>query len=154
MIKRAPQNTRGLLSHAYDFIKYMPIDKNTTNAFKPIIEMTKTPFIQENMMGGQERNNINNHYQNQVLQNNQKNNVSNISQNNPITKRSVSETKKKFVASKQNWKCGHCNNQLDHTYEIDHIQDLRYGGDNNVENLIALCRNCHGKKTLMSKINN
>ena len=63
------------------------------------------------------------------------------------TKRSVSETKKKYVASIQNWKCGHCDNQLDHTFEIDHKVRLEYGGGNDVNNLIALCRNCHGKKT-------
>ena len=63
------------------------------------------------------------------------------------TKRSVSETKKKYVASSQEWKCGHCQNQLDHTFEIDHRIRLEYGGGNDVQNLIALCRNCHGKKT-------
>ena len=63
------------------------------------------------------------------------------------TKRSVSETKKKYVASQQGWKCGNCQNQLDHTFEIDHKTRLEYGGGNDVQNLIALCRNCHGKKT-------
>ena len=63
------------------------------------------------------------------------------------TKRSVSETKKKYVAANQDWKCGHCDNQLDHTFEIDHKIRLEYGGGNDVQNLIALCRNCHGKKT-------
>ena len=63
-----------------------------------------------------------------------------------------SETKKKYVASNQQWKCGHCQQQLDHTFEIDHVVDLRYGGDNSVQNLIALCRNCHGKKTLNAKL--
>jgi len=63
------------------------------------------------------------------------------------TKRSVSETKKKYVAANQEWKCGHCDSQLDHTFEIDHKVRLEYGGGNDVGNLIALCRNCHGKKT-------
>jgi hypothetical protein len=63
------------------------------------------------------------------------------------TKRSVSETKKKYVAANQDWKCGHCQEQLDHTFEIDHKVRLEYGGGNDVNNLIALCRNCHGKKT-------
>ena len=66
--------------------------------------------------------------------------------------RSVSETKKKYVASKQQWKCGGCGNMLDATFEVDHIQDLQYGGSNHVDNLRALCRNCHGQKGLMSKI--
>jgi 5-methylcytosine-specific restriction endonuclease McrA len=59
----------------------------------------------------------------------------------------VSETKKKYVASHRNWICGRCNCKLDHTYEIDHRLRLEYGGGNDVDNLIALCRNCHGKKT-------
>ena len=63
------------------------------------------------------------------------------------TKRSVSETKKKYIASIQDWKCGHCHEQLNHTFEIDHKVRLEYGGGNDVQNLIALCRNCHGKKT-------
>jgi len=63
------------------------------------------------------------------------------------TKRSVSETKKKFVAYSQDWKCGKCHTGLDHTFEIDHKMRLEYGGSNDVDNLIALCRNCHGKKT-------
>ena len=64
------------------------------------------------------------------------------------TKRSVSETKKKFVASKQQWKCNKCGTMLDATFEIDHIVDLQYGGSNEVSNLVALCRNCHGTKTM------
>jgi hypothetical protein len=63
------------------------------------------------------------------------------------TKRSVSETKKKYVAANQDWKCGNCQQQLDHTFEIDHKIRLEYGGGNDVQNLIALCRNCHGRKT-------
>jgi 5-methylcytosine-specific restriction endonuclease McrA len=55
--------------------------------------------------------------------------------------------KKKYVASQQDWKCGNCNNKLDYTYEIDHKIRLEHGGGNDVNNLIALCRECHGKKT-------
>jgi len=62
-------------------------------------------------------------------------------------KRSVSETKKKYVAANQDWKCGNCQEQLDHTFEIDHKIRLEYGGGNDTQNLIALCRNCHGRKT-------
>jgi 5-methylcytosine-specific restriction endonuclease McrA len=65
----------------------------------------------------------------------------------PATKRNVSETKKKYVASSQDWKCGNCHQQLDHTYEIDHRLRLQYGGSNDINNLVALCPNCHRKKT-------
>ena len=72
--------------------------------------------------------------------------------NNGRVKRNVSESKKKFVASNQQWKCASCNELLDATYEIDHITPLYKGGTNEVSNLKALCRNCHGKKTLMDRI--
>ena len=67
------------------------------------------------------------------------------------TKRSVSETKKKWVASQQNWTCNHCNKQLPAWFEVDHKVRLEYGGSNHVDNLEALCRDCHGKKTAMEK---
>lgn len=61
---------------------------------------------------------------------------------------------KKQVASNQQWSCGHCNNMLDASYEIDHITPLYKNGTNDISNLMALCRNCHGKKTINDKINN
>ena len=67
-------------------------------------------------------------------------------------KRNVSESKKKFIASNQKWKCAHCQNLLDNTYEVDHIIALYKGGSNELNNLEALCRNCHGKKTFMEKM--
>ena len=68
------------------------------------------------------------------------------------SKRCVSETKKKYVASQQNWKCAKCSCQLDATFEVDHKIDLQFGGSNHVSNLEALCRNCHGKKTAMENL--
>ena len=70
-----------------------------------------------------------------------------------IHKRNVSSLTKKMVASNQEWKCGSCNQTLDYTYEIDHHIPLFKGGSNEVSNLIALCRNCHGKKTLLENNN-
>ena len=68
------------------------------------------------------------------------------------TKRSVSETKKKYVASQQEWKCGHCDKQLNAWFEVDHKIRLEHGGGNDVQNLVALCRECHGKKTAMENM--
>jgi hypothetical protein len=68
------------------------------------------------------------------------------------TKRSVSETKKKLIASNQSWKCGECREMLKAWFEVDHIKRLDQGGSNDIENLVALCRNCHGKKTSMENI--
>jgi hypothetical protein len=56
------------------------------------------------------------------------------------TKRSVSETKKKYVAAQQGW------------FEVDHKIRLDNGGSNSVDNLVALCRDCHGKKTAFENL--
>ena len=68
-------------------------------------------------------------------------------------KRNVTNSQKKYIASQQEWKCGHCQKLLDHSYEVDHIKALFKGGDNSLENLVALCRNCHGIKTMNERLN-
>lgn len=60
----------------------------------------------------------------------------------------LSQNVKKFVAANQKWSCNHCQHILDASYEIDHIIPVYQGGTNDIGNLQALCRNCHGKKTL------
>jgi 5-methylcytosine-specific restriction endonuclease McrA len=67
-------------------------------------------------------------------------------------KRNVSSLTKKIIASNQSWKCGICNEIMDYAYEVDHHIPLFKGGSNDVSNLIALCRNCHGKKTILENI--
>lgn len=74
-------------------------------------------------------------------------------QNTPTSKlRKVSDQLKKIVASQQHWNCRKCKNILDATYEVDHILALEDGGNNDIKNLQALCRNCHGKKTMEDNI--
>ena len=68
-------------------------------------------------------------------------------------KRNVSNLMKKKVAADQEWKCGHCKDTLDESYEVDHKLALFKGGSNEADNLIALCRNCHGKKTMKERLN-
>ena len=65
--------------------------------------------------------------------------------------RKVSESTKKIVASNQQWRCLMCRNLLDYSYEIDHNVPLFAGGTNTISNLHALCRNCHGKKTILER---
>jgi hypothetical protein len=73
--------------------------------------------------------------------------------NTPTSKlRKVSDQLKKIVASQQHWNCRKCKNILDATYEVDHILALEDGGNNDIKNLQALCRNCHGKKTMEDNI--
>lgn len=133
LIRKHPNDGRSMLEHATQLIKYMPIKKGTKDVITPIFDFTKaanggyraaeTPQMRRMMNSGRSS-----------------------------TKRSVSETKKKYVASRQGWKCQDCNNQLDATFEVDHLVELQHGGTNHVSNLRALCRNCHGKKTMLSNL--
>lgn len=129
--KKHPGQSKSLVQHATNFIKYMPVDKNTKDIITPLFDFTSTSQV-----GG-----LNNREQNSLKR------IINSGKN--TNKRSVSETKKKYIASSQNWKCKHCNNQLSHVFEVDHVISLGNGGSNNVENLVALCRECHGQKTAM-----
>ena len=72
--------------------------------------------------------------------------------NSKNSKRKLSETTKKVVASNQQWSCKKCNIMLDASYEVDHINPLYNGGTNDITNLQALCRNCHGVKTMKDKL--
>jgi hypothetical protein len=142
LLKRNPSQGRNMLLYANNVVKFMPIDKTSMDMLSPVFDFTSTcdrSFMEtfnniddNNLMGSTGICNSERRI---------------ISSGKGGTKRSVSETKKKYVASQQDWKCGHCESQLDHTFEIDHRVRLEYGGGNDVQNLIALCRNCHGKKT-------
>jgi 5-methylcytosine-specific restriction endonuclease McrA len=133
LLKRNPEQGRKMLLYANNVVKFMPIDKSSMDMLSPIIDFT-TSNENDNFM--ESLNNVSS----------ERNNIF-TKGFGTSTKRSVSETKKKYVASNQEWKCGNCKSQLDHTFEIDHRVRLEYGGGNDVQNLIALCRNCHGRKT-------
>ena len=137
LLKRNPDQGRNMLLYANNVVKFIPIDKNSMDMLSPIIDFTSTNEDSSFMES------VNGIYSNPGFSGEKR--MMNSGKNG--TKRSVSETKKKYVASNQSWKCGNCQAQLDHTFEIDHKVRLEYGGGNDVQNLIALCRNCHGKKT-------
>ena len=135
-MKKNPNESHTLVSHATNFVKYMPLDKDTNSL---INTFANTPFMHANSgVNYQANNNINSERR--------------MMQSGKSTKRSVSETKKKFVASQQQWRCGDCNEQLTAWFEVDHKTRLEHGGTNEINNLIALCRNCHGKKTAMENL--
>jgi hypothetical protein len=161
-LRRNPENSRELLHHANDFIKYMPISKDTADMITPFFDMTRgqTPSPMNvsamggavggamisasgvkttppSMMGGGTHGMS--AAEKRVL-----------NSGKGSSKRSVSETKKKYVAAQQGWKCGDCQRQLPAWFEVDHVIALEHGGSNHVDNLVALCRDCHGKKTAMS----
>ena len=143
-LKKSPQNSKEFFANANGYIKYLPVDRQTTSMLAPIIDFT----------GKAIGDSINSNYKpvNQNQYTNLTSQQKKILTGSKSTKRSVSETKKKYVASQQGWKCQNCNNQLDATYEVDHKIDLQFGGSNHVSNLRALCVGCHKKKGMMQKI--
>ena len=149
MIKRNPGQTKNMLLCTNNMIKYMPIDKSSMDMISPIFDLTNnvnnnnglnTSFMTA-LNGGAGIDPVLGAQQQRNLLSGQK-----------TTKRSVSETKKKYVASTQDWKCGQCNKKLKHTFEVDHKIRLEHGGGNDVTNLVALCRDCHGDKTAMENM--
>ena len=139
-INKNPGETKSLVKHATELIKYMPVDNNTRDMLTPIFDFTNARD-RVNQYG--QENNV------QYTINHQQGGINVIK---PKVKRSVSETKKKYVAAQQGWKCNMCNQQLTHTFQVDHKIDLQFGGSNDVTNLAALCNNCHANKTSMNNL--
>jgi len=139
LLKKNPNQGRNMLLYANNMVKFLPIDRESMDMLSPIMDFTSNPDDEGTGSFMESVNGLDSSKYNmeRKMQNSGKGG----------TKRSVSETKKKYIASQQDWKCGHCKSQLDHTFEIDHRLRLEYGGGNDVQNLVALCRNCHGKKT-------
>jgi hypothetical protein len=137
-IKKQPTNGQNLLLYANNIIKSLPIDRSTLSTFSPIIDFTQGKGFMEKM--------------NEIQYAKQNTNTSLNMQPQEKLKRSVSETKKKFVASQQGWKCNECKEQLNAWFEVDHVIRLEYGGGNGLDNLVALCRECHGRKTAMENM--
>jgi hypothetical protein len=146
MIKRNPLQAKNMLLYTNNMIKYMPIDKSSMDMITPIFDLsTKSEGFMEKF-----NTDLNPGYNyDPVIMAQQQRNL--LSGPKPV-KRSVSETKKKYVASMQDWKCGQCNKKLSHTFEVDHKIRLEHGGGNDVTNLVALCRECHGEKTAMENM--
>ena len=147
LLKKNPVKGKNLLLYANNMVKFMPIDRSTVDMITPIFDFTNETSDNNRLSGGsfmQSFNDISpiNSFQEQRI----------LSSGKTGTKRSVSETKKKYVASQQEWKCGHCDNPLNAWFEVDHKIRLEHGGGNDVQNLVALCRECHGKKTAMENM--
>ena len=124
MMKKNPLHGINTVNALNQYVNCMPIDKSAKMLLTPLLgkQISTQPQQQR------------------------------LSQPSRTHKRSVSETKKKFVASNQQWKCGDCQQQLTAWFEVDHKKRLDQGGSNDIDNLIALCRNCHGKKTSLENI--
>jgi 5-methylcytosine-specific restriction endonuclease McrA len=139
--KKNPSEKKNFALYASEAIKYAPIDRKSKQYFSPLLtgafsnkqkkRVHFNPTI-ENVADGRE----------EKIKYSGKNS----------NKRSVSQAKKKFVAARQKWSCNDCKQILDASFEVDHIVELQHGGNNHIDNLVALCRNCHGKKTMLNHI--
>lgn len=63
-------------------------------------------------------------------------------------RRKISPKVRKEIVDQQESKCGGCEAALTEYYEIDHIIGLQFGGTNDTTNLMALCCECHAKKSI------
>ena len=167
LFTKNPQRAKELVLTSNEYLKYMPVDKNATSILTPILDFTSkysggiasgaagaaefgssNPILNLGSNGQQSRQS----YSEARIT---KSGVPVIGSDGGVvkaTKRSVSETKKKYVAAQQSWKCGHCNKQLPAWFEVDHKIRLEHGGSNHIDNLVALCRDCHGEKTAMENL--
>jgi hypothetical protein len=143
LMRKNPTRAKEMLISSNEYLKYLPVDKATSSFISPILDFTGQEFGRQ--MGGGVvplgRQEMQSHQQSRIMKSGANS-----------TKRSVSETKKKFVAARQNWHCGDCKKQLPAWFEVDHTVRLENGGSNHVDNLVALCRDCHGKKTAIENL--
>ena len=132
-IKRHPGESHSLMKHANGIIKYMPIDRDTSDFLTPVFDFSGRTLGGGASVRGENR-------------------ILNSGGSGRTNKRSVSETKKKYVASRQNWRCQDCSEQLTAWFEVHHKTPLEHGGSNHIDNLVALCRNCHGAHTALDNL--
>jgi hypothetical protein len=144
LMRKNPTRAKEMLISSNEYLKYLPVDKATSSFISPILDFTTRQEFGRQMGGGVipgGRPDAQTQYQSRIMKSGANS-----------TKRSVSETKKKFVAARQNWHCGDCKKQLPAWFEVDHTVRLENGGSNHVDNLVALCRDCHGKKTAIENL--
>jgi hypothetical protein len=157
LFKKKPEQFKNLIKSGTNLFRYIPNGKEAMGVINPIIDLTSNQSLMTNLMNNDTSSSqIYGGYHNDAdtYQGNNNSKIydgSNNNMNNTVPiKRNVGETKKRYVASSQDWTCKKCKSKLTHTYEIDHIVALKDGGNNSVENLVALCRECHGQKTAES----
>lgn len=171
LFKKFPERAQNIIRGSNEYVKYLPVDNKTMGMLNPILDFTSrhnfggsvaNPVLD---MGAQSTYSTSSTNANMYATSNVGGGSAHIgngtmssrearilNSGKGSSKRSVSETKKKYVASRQGWKCGDCGNQLSAWFEVDHKIRLEHGGSNHVDNLVALCRECHGCKTAMENL--
>ena len=62
-------------------------------------------------------------------------------------RRKIKSSIRKEIVDKQSNKCRKCYNPLNQYFQIDHIVAIQFGGTDEMDNLQALCSNCHLEKS-------
>jgi hypothetical protein len=171
LFKKNPDRARDLVFTSNEYLKYMPVDKNASSILNPILDFTSkyssgaslgaasyggfgqsNPIL--NLSSGNQGGGRQSYAEARITKSGVPVIGGSLDSGSRVkaTKRSVSETKKKYVAAQQGWKCGNCNKQLPAWFEVDHKIRLEHGGSNHIDNLVALCRDCHGEKTAMENL--
>ena len=70
---------------------------------------------------------------------------------NKKERRYANITEQKFIAAEQKWRCNMCHDLLTAHFDLDHIIPWSAGGRTTLDNLQALCTNCHRKKTMFER---
>lgn len=152
LIKKNPLRAKEIITTSNDYIKYLPVDSDTSTFLSPILDFTSKQNFFDSQYQSIDGGNYNYPIVSMPDATERVGETRMLNSGKKTTKRSVSETKKKFVASRQNWCCGDCQQQLSAWFEVDHKIRLEHGGSNHIDNLVALCRECHGKKTAMENL--
>ena len=155
LLKKNPQRATEMFATSHEYLKYLPVDQQTSNIISPILDFTAKQNYTDHIQNGDTAQGNRFNMLNLFLpkpQNEASSEARMMNSGKRGTKRSVSETKKKYVAARQHWKCGDCGEQLSAWFEVDHKMRLEYGGSNHIDNLVALCRECHGKKTTIENL--
>ena len=63
-------------------------------------------------------------------------------------RRKISQAMRKEIVNDQENKCGECKEDLSLYFQIDHIVGIQFGGTNDKTNLMALCCECHTRKSI------
>ena len=156
-LKKNPKNSKEFLGQANEMIKTLPMTRDSASLIAPFLNLTNSKSFNDtntSVWGGGGGGSSNSSSTGADGGNTFQSQINRMMQSGKgSTKRSVSETKKKFIAANQNWICKDCNKQLPAWFEVDHVIALHNGGTNEIDNLVALCRDCHGKKTAMDRLN-
>jgi 5-methylcytosine-specific restriction endonuclease McrA len=63
-------------------------------------------------------------------------------------RKTISKEVRQQIVNEQGNKCGKCEQLLSAFFQIDHIVALQFGGTDEKSNLMALCCECHVKKSI------